>query len=238
METELRRKSLEWYSRFDLFAGLMAGHELVLGRDWFCANDDYYRQQLSQYPESISSHFESAIARHHMIAMDMAMLFAKLPRGEISMQDFMRDNALITRRIRTWMDELDPLLSNKKYLVTSFEGAREREPEDIVDPYTPGGLYQGDLWPVNFMMLDWTALEMMHKYQTALMLQQQPPPEVQHLALEICRLFETIEYWPHSPAGAVVAAQAAIGTATLYLLKDERHTMWCRRKLAKVEGLG
>ena len=238
MRSEMRRRTLEWYSRFDLFAGFMSGYELVLSRDWFSASDDYYRQQLSLAPGSPDLHVESAMARHRLLAMDMAMLFAKLPRGEITMQDFMQENLLITRRIGTWMDDLKPFLANKEYLVNSFENARPREPDDIVDPYVPGGLYQGHLWPVNFMLLDWTAIEMMHKYQTASVLQQQPPPELEYLALEICRLFETIEYWPHSPPGAVVAAQAVIGIATLYLPKDGRHTMWCRRKLATVEGLG
>jgi len=237
-ETETGRRTLEWYSRFDLFAGLMAGHELVLGRDWFQVNDQYYRQQLSQDNQNIDLQIESAVARHRLIAVDMAMLFAKMPRGEINVEDFMRDNALITQRLGSWMDDLKPLLNDPRYLVTSLEGARQRDPEGIVNPDMPGGLYQRELWTVNFLLLDRTAMEMMHKSQTALMLHQEPPPELRQLAVEICRLFEAIEHWPHSPPGAVVAAQAVIGLAAPHLPKDEKHTMWCRQKLAKVEGLG
>ena len=234
----MRRKTLEWYSRYDLFAGLMAGHELVLGREWFGATDDFYRRQLSQAPTNIDFQIESAVARQRLTAMDMATLFAKLPRGEISVQDFMQDNAVIAERTRTWMDDLSPLLDKNEYIVNSFEGARPRERDDIVDPYIPGRLYQGDLWSLNFMVMQWISLEIMHRSQTAKMLQQQLPPDLAHLALEICQRFEAIEYWPHSPPGAIVAAQAAIGVASLYLPKDERHIMWCRRKLATVEGQG
>jgi len=216
----------------------MAGHELVLGRNWFHVNDEYYRQQLSQDRQNINLQIESAIARHRLTAVDMAMLFAKMSRGEITVEDFTRENALITQRIGSWMNDLKPLLNDPRYLVTSFEGARQQDPEGIVNPYMPGGLYQRDLWSVNFLLLDWTAMEMMHKGQTALILRQQPAFELQQVALEICRLFEAIEHWPHSPPGAVVAAQAVIGLAAPYLPKDEKHTMWCRRKLAKVEGLG
>lgn len=175
----------------------MAGHELVLGRDWFHAIDDYYRQQLARDRQNIVSQIESAIARHRLTAVDMAMLSAKLPRGEISVQDFIRECALITQHIDTEKNELlKPLMNNTRYLVMSFEGGNQPDSEDIVNPHMPGGLYRGDLWPVNFILLDWTAMEMMHKGQTALILQQQPPPELQQLALEICRIFESIESWP------------------------------------------
>ena len=238
MRTEIRRRILAWYSRFDLFAGLMAGHQTVLGREWFCVNDNYYREQVLQHPESIDLKIEGAIASHRLMAMDMASLFARLPRGEISYSDFVRENQSITNRIQAWMDPLGPLLLDERYLVTSFEGARPREADDIVDPYVPGGLYHGALWSINFMILDWTAMELMHKYQTALMLQQQAPPELKSLALDVCRRFESIEYWPQSPPEAILSAHATIGMATLHLPKDEKHIMWCRRKLARVEGLG
>lgn len=216
----------------------MAGHELVLGRDWFRVNDEHYRQQLSQDIQNIDVQIGIAVARHRLTAVDMAILFAKMSRGEITVEDFMRDNALITQQISSWMDDLKPLMNDLSYPVTSFDSARQRDPEGIVNLDMPGGLYQRELWSVNFLLLDWTAMEMMHQGQTALMLQQEPPLKLRQLASEICRLFEAIEHWPHSPPGAVVAAQAVIGLATPYLPKDEHHTMWCRRKLAKVEGLG
>lgn len=238
LETESRRRTLEWYQRFDMRTGFMAGHELVLGREWFCASSDYYRHQAFEHPESINLKMESATASHRLLAMDMAMLFAKLRRGEVTVQDFLSENATISQRLTSLVDHLGPLLSDSKYLVTNFEGAKARDPEDIVDPYKPGGLHQGELFSANFMRMDWISLEMMHKNQTSEVLQQEPPSDLPLLALEVCRLFEAIEYWPQSPPGAVLAAQATLGIATIFLPKDGRHTMWCRRKLAKMESLG
>jgi hypothetical protein len=124
----------------------MAGHELVLGRDWFCVNDEYYRQQLSQASQNIDLQIRSAMARHRLTAVDMAILFARMSRGEITVEDFMRNNALITQRFESWMNDLKPLLNDPRYLVTSFKGARQQDPEGIMNPYMPDGLYQRDLW--------------------------------------------------------------------------------------------
>lgn len=216
----------------------MAGHSTVLGREWFCASHGYYRSQVLNFPDNIDYKIEGAVAGHRLVAVDLAMLFAKLPRGEISMTDFVRENKLIEERIKTWMNPMNDLVTDKKYVVNSFERPQDQDMNDIVDPYVPGDLLRGDLWSVNFMRLDWTGVELMHKHQTALLLRQEPPPEMQSLALEICRRFETIEYWPESLPGAVLSTHGTIGIAVLHLPKDEKHIMWCRRKLAKIERMG
>ncbi len=214
----------------------MAGHELLLGRHWFCVNDNYYRQQLSQDSRNIDLRIQSAMARHRLTAMDMAVLFARMSRGEMTVKDFMQDNALITQRIDIWMNDLKPLLNDPRYLVTSFEGARQQDPDGIVNPYLREDFYQGIRWSVILLQLDWTAMGIMHEGQTALILQQQPSLKLQQLASEICQLLEAIEHWPHSPPVAVVAAQAALGLAAPYLPKVQKYTMWCRQRLARFEG--
>ena len=238
MDTEVQRKILAWYARFDLFAGLMSGYETVLGREWACAYERYYTRLAQKDAANTDYKIESNNGRHRVMAMDMAMLFAQLPRGAISLQDFMKENQVIAEQISAWKQDLDPVLFNTEHLVMSFEGVPDRDPDDIVDPYRPGGLFQGPLFSVNFMLLDRYAVEIMHKYQTALMLQQQPPLELGSIALEMLRIFEAIEYWPGSPPGAILPAQASLGIATLFLPKDERHIMWCRRKLARMESMG
>ena len=236
METEVRRKILAWYARFDLFAGLMSGGQTRLGREWFDANEQYYSTAAQNDPENIDLKIEAYIASHRVVAMDMAALFAKLPRGAISMEDFLKENQAIRDHLSNWTQELDPALLNGEHLVMKFDG--ERDPEDIVDPYQPGGLYRQPLWTVNYMIMDARAMDIMHQYQTAQLLQQPPPAHLTQLALEQCRSFEAIEFWPGSPPGAILPAQAGLGLAALFLPKDDRHTMWCRRKLAKVESMG
>ena len=237
METEVRRKILAWYSRFDVMGGLMSGYQTVLGREWFAASEDYYRQQSLSYPNSIDYKIEATLARHRLLAVDLALFFAQLPRGAITIEDFVREGENFAERIRTWKDGLDPIFRDPSYQVESFEG-KQRDPEDIVDPYLPGGLYRGALFTLNFMLIDWHAINLMHGYKMALMLKRPLPPELSEIALDICRVFEAIEYWPNSPPGSMLKAQGSLALAMLVLPKDEKHTMWCRRKLAKVESLG
>ncbi|KAI9878327.1 MAG: hypothetical protein M1830_001226 [Pleopsidium flavum] len=238
MVSEVRRKILNWYARFDLFAGLMSGYETVLAREWFYACQQYHRQQLQLHPDNIDYKIERAIADHRLTALDMSTLFAKMSRGAITIEEFMKQNKAISERITAWRHTLDPGLTDPNYAVNSFAGARERDPDDIVDPYRPGGLYQGPLWTVNFLLIDWCAVSLMHRHQTAFILQRQPPDELGALALEQLRLFEAIEFWPGSPSGAVLAVQASLAMASLFLPKDERHIMWCRKKLATIESMG
>ncbi|KAL8815435.1 MAG: hypothetical protein Q9223_005423 [Gallowayella weberi] len=238
MDNELRRKILSWYTRFDLFAGFMSGYETILGREWAAVNEGYLAEQAIRHPESIDCRIEAAVASHRVIALDMVMLFSKLPRGAITLEEFKLENEKIAMRIQDWKTSLEPLLSDDRYLVESFEGAREREEDDIVDPYRPGGLYQGPLWTLNFLRMDFLGMDITHTYQTALMLQQSPPPGLVNMALEMCRLFEAIQYWPGSTPGAILSAQAGLGIAVIFLPKTDRHISWCRRKLAAVESQG
>ena len=239
MDSELSRKILSWYARFDLFAGFMSGYETVLGREWFAANEQYYAEQEAQHPDSIFCRIEAAVAKHRILAMDMALLFAKLSRGAISMPDFGKENEMLAARISGWKKSLEPLLSDDRYLVESFEGAPARAQDDIVDPYRPGGLRQGPLWALNFLMVDGLSTTIMHTYQTALIMQRKDTPDgLEKMALETCRLFEAVEYWPGSPSGSILSAQAGLGIAVIFLPQDERHIMWCRRKLAKIEAQG
>ena len=236
METEVRRKILAWYARFDLFAGLMSGGQTRLGREWFDANDRYYATVARNNPGNIDLKIEAYIASHRVVAMDMAVLFAKLPRGAISMEDFLKENKVIADHLANWSNELDPALLNDQYRVIDFNG--KPDPDDIVDPYQPGLLFRQPLWTVNYMIMDARAMNIMHQYQTAQLLQQTPPAHLAQLALEQCRSFEAIELWPESPPGAILPAQAGLGLAALFLPKDDKHTMWCRQKLAKVESMG
>ena len=238
MHTETHRKILAWYVRFDLFAGLMSGYETVLGQEWFRANEQYFSEQSKQYPEDTDYQIELAIASHRLMSVDMALLFARLPRGEISMQQFLLENELLRSQIASWEQSFAPLLESSDYLVTSFEGAQAGDPADIVDPYRPGGLYSGPLWSLNYLRMDTCGIKLMRAYQTAMMMRQPIPPELESLALEMCRIFEAIEFWPSSSEGSLLAAQASLGIATLFLPNDEKHIMWCRRKLAVVEGMG
>ncbi|KAI9746182.1 MAG: hypothetical protein M1818_000863 [Claussenomyces sp. TS43310] len=238
MESSLTRTVLGWYARFDVFAGLMGGFGTVLSREWFSHAQEYYQGQIIKEPDKLDWKIEEAIARHRLIAMDMSILFAKKGKGEISLEQFIDENESVSRRVLDWKEKLDPALQDPHYLVTDFTGAPPIDPDDIINPYLPNTLYRGPLWSMNFCMIDWYSLGIMHRYQTALTLQSQPSKELGATSYAICQLFEAIEYWPHSPKGSILACQASLGIAALFLPRDEMHHMWCRRKLAAIESEG
>ena len=238
MEDEMTRVMLGWYMRFDVFAGLMGGFETVLSREWFSYAEDFYLQQVAKEPANLNWKIESAIAQHRLVATDMSLLFAKNGKGEIYHEQFVRENEDIGRRIEEWKSKMDPALQDRRYLVTDFSGARPLDPEDIVNPYIIGTLYDGPLYVMNIATIDWYSIDLMHKYQTALTMKTQPSAELGMKAYETCQLYEAIEFYPRSPPGAVLAIQASLGIALLFLPRDLTHSMWARRKLATIEANG
>ena len=238
MADPMARVILGWYMRFDVFAGLMGGFETVLSRQWFSYAQEFFQHQVTNEPDVLDWKIESAIAQHRLVATDMSLLFARKGKGELSDEQFVAENAIIARRIEEWRSKMDPALQDPRYLVTDFTGARPLDPEDIVNPYIPGVIYSGPLWVMNIAIIDWYAIDMMHKYQTALTMQTHPSADLGMKAYASCQLFEAVEFWPQSPPGTVIACQASLRIACLFLPRDETHSMWARRKLATIESNG
>lgn len=238
MESHMSRVILGWYMRFDVFAGLLGGFEMVLSREWFSQSQDFCQQQAIMEPTDLNWKFELAVAKLRLVAMDMGKVFARIGKGEISFDQFIRENEAVGSRIEAWKTEMDPALQDERYLVNDFSDARALDPNDIVNPYIPGKIFYGPLWAINVSTIDWYSIGLMHKYQTALIMQQQPSPELGKMAFECCQLFESVEFFSGSPPGTILAMQASLGIAALFLPRDEAHSMWARRKLASIESHG
>ena len=234
MMTELGRQAVAWYARFDLTSGLMSENETALGREWFLATERYYQDLTWQHPSRIDYKIEHATSKHRTLCADLAVLFSKLARGIIT-PELQREMDRCKEQVDNWYEILDPAFKDEQFLVKTFPG-KQKDPADIVDPYV--SIWREPLYTFNFMLLDCQSMSMLFKFKMSTLYLQPLPPELEGLALEACRLFETIEYWPISPAGSVLKAQSSLGIACLFLPKDERHTMWCRKKLAKIESLG
>lgn len=238
MENEMTRVILGWYMRFDAFASLMSGFEMVLDRQWLSHAQEFFQQQVAREPDNLKWKIELAIAQLRFIAMDMSTIFAKNGKGEITHEQFVKENEAIEERINGWKTGMDPALQDSRYLVTDFNGAPAPDPNDIVNPFIPGTIYGGALWVMNQCTIDWHSIRLMHQYQTSLMMKTQPSKEIGLTAYASCQLFEAVEFWPGSPPGTILALQASLGIACLFLPRDEKHSMWARRKLAKVEAHG
>ncbi|KAF2455024.1 hypothetical protein BDY21DRAFT_290284, partial [Lineolata rhizophorae] len=238
MQNETRRKIIQWYMRYDIFAGLMAGYETVLTRDWFTACADYYEAQALEHPDDLGLKFEERLALSRLLATDIAILFAQKGKGTITDADFAAEARSLQQQMAAWERDIDPRMKDPAKLVTDFSGAPPRDPDDIVDPYAGDFLFGGDLFTTNFALQDYWAVDLMFKSQLAAARGNLADPELRDIAFKLCHMFEAIELYPHSPVGSVVAVQAGLGMACLFLPKDQKHTMWARRKLATVESKG
>jgi hypothetical protein len=238
MQSEMDRVIFDWYSRFDLFAGFMAGGKSVLSRHWFVSYHQYYLDQVRRYPGDLIAKMDEAIANYRLLAMELMFVFADREKGDLYQEDFLQAMAALTLRFNSWYNDMDPSLTDPIHRVVDFSCARPRDPDDIVDPYAPGVLFKDPLWRMNYAVLGWCSTDIMIKQQTARMTGTAPSAELTELALQVCQRFEAIEYWPGSPKGSLLSAQASLGIAVLLLPKDERHTMWFRRKLALIESMG
>lgn len=238
MDTGMTRLILGWYIRFDAFASLMSGFEMVLDRKWLSYAQDYFYQQSLREPGHLVWKIEYVFAQLRLIAKDMSTIFAKNRKGEIAHDQFVKENGALWDRLMSWKSQIDPALEDHRYLITDFTNAPALDPDDIVNPYTPGVIYSGPLWPMNLGWVDWNSMKVMHYYQTSLTMKTQPGRELLLAAYESCQLLEAVELWPGSPPGTMLVLQASLGISCLFLPRDQKHSMWARRKLAKVEAHG
>ena len=242
METELGRRIFSWYSRFDIIAGLMSGNVTQLDRVWFEANSNWYHSQVDDDPNNdldVDGILADLVASNRLLGFDMAKLYSRLPRKEMTMDEFHKENDKIIDRLSDLKKRIEAI--NDDYYTVQYFPEAENRPltdEDIVDPYAAGGLFRDALWNLNFMWMDWYSIEQMHKYQAATLLQRPISPELEALSLEQCRIYEAIDRWQDAPDGALLGCHASLGLTVVFLKKDEKHTMWCRQKLANIERMG
>ncbi|KGQ00746.1 hypothetical protein PAAG_12589 [Paracoccidioides lutzii Pb01] len=236
-QNEFRRHIFMWYTRFDVVSGLIAGNETILDRDWYIACEFSATGDAANNPGDLNKQYLAWGVRNRRIAMDMASLIAKASRGVITTEEFNRQNKELSSSIEEIQQNWNSL-TNPQHLVMSYPNKVPLGPDDIVDPYVPGGIHNESQWEMNNCLVDVLSTIMMHKYQTGVFLQQLDLAELQSLALEICRVVEAMERWPNRPKDSMLSIHNALGLSTLFLPRDEQHTMWCRRKLAQVEQLG
>lgn len=238
MQTPVGRMCLTWYGRFDNFVALMGGFPTDLPREWFQSVITFHQSQAAANPDVLRWKMDERTGRLRLITYDMSILFAKGSRGQMAPEDFNNGHDLLTRRLEEWKDTWDPALTDARFLVTHFPHRGPPDPDDIVDPYSPGILYDFPLFSSTVIMAEWHSIMTMHQCQSS-----NTPPEQLFMKLGMhayatCQYFETLEYWPSTPKGTLILVQACIAIAALFLPQDEKHHMWCRRKFALLETTG
>lgn len=237
-ETGIGLALFAWYTRFDVMAGIMGGFAASISREWFSYSQEYTENQVAKDPNNLAWRIEHQLSTMRLIGKDMSTLFARKAKGEITHEQFIVDNKKMTQRMMDWKKNMDPVLLGSRLLVMDFPPTRKHS-EGLFNPYIPGVLYSGPLWPMNINLMDWHAMFLMHGLQTAQAMQTLPDAvHMGRLSEEFCQLYEAIMHHPETPKGAAVGLQGGLGIAAFYLPKDEAHTMWVRRKLAIIESQG
>ncbi|CAK7199985.1 hypothetical protein SEUCBS139899_002673 [Sporothrix eucalyptigena] len=126
--TPTSRMVVHWYSRFDVFVGIMGGFETALSRDWFTTIVAHYQASLASEPTSLVYKVEECSARLRLISLEMSMLYARAKEddgealttaggGGLSAfpsfapdEAFMREHARILGALHEWKHSLDAIV--------------------------------------------------------------------------------------------------------------------------------
>ena len=234
---------LIWYCRFDITIGFLSGNGVLLEREWTAACHEQSLKRKEQNPTSVPIKIEEHMTHHLLLATDLAILFAKrtkVRKGLISQseQEFWNECNSLAQRIRHFEDSWDPALKDDGKQETDFSQWLPRPRDDIVDPAQQRPFFTGELFPMNFAIMDMCAMKVIFKYKLAQLKGQQPPTQCREEAFKTAQMFEAIELCPDSRPGALLAMHQAFAMTCIFLPKDERTTMWLRRKYASLEAKG
>ena len=230
---------LRWYCRFDVFVGLMGGFEAALPTEWFLAALDYCDSQALADPDSFVWKIEARAARLRLISMEMSILSGKGSRSELSEEAYSAEHQRISKELHVWKDDWDPALADPAYMVTDFGSEYSLPPDDIVNPFTPGIIYNQPLFASTILTCEWHSVVIMHERQagTAATEEDLSSRAGPH-AYSICQIFEAIELWPLAPNGSLITIRACLAVAALFVPRDTRHHLWIRRKFVLLESMG
>jgi hypothetical protein len=167
----------------------------------------------------------------------MSIVFAKGSRGQLSAEEFREEHMKLTHRLDEWKNHWDPSLIDPSVAVKDFP---ESEPlaNSIVNPYTPGLIFKPPLFSTTLLSIEWHSIKIMHMTQALYIGPEKMLAELSSHAYATAQYFEALEFWPFTPKGVLVAIQACISIAAVFLPPDERNQSWVRRKLASTEVQG
>jgi len=237
VENETRRQIFVWFSRFDIFASMMAGRKTTVSVDWSIAIENWHYYAREMDPTSVDLQIRWLVAYRRVLAFRLAEIFSNLQKGEMSQATFADAYHGIMEQLRGWATHLAPLmeLTEDKLPLPVLPGHSEKWVEGIPRAEY---LYLGSGWGVNFLLLDLYSSLALQKYQYAKMMGLSKPIDAEILAKESCRTVEAMDTNPQSPEGSILQCQAAIGLLTMFLPSGQEYSNWCRGKMMRIEDLG
>lgn len=238
MQSETHRKIIGWYIRFDIFASLMSGYDTALGREWHLACTEFYVRQSKDRPTDLGSLFEEKFAASRLVATDIASLFGKKAKGVMGDQEFKTEIHDMRVRIMTMRDALTHAFEDTRTFVKEFPGAPADTTDLVFNSTDPNFIFAGELFTWNFILIDFWGIYLIFVSQVAQLEKDNSGEEFATIAFTICKMFEALQYATSDSDSIILGAQASLGVAAIGLPKDQRHTMWCRSKYARIESCG
>ncbi|KAF1982661.1 hypothetical protein K402DRAFT_314006, partial [Aulographum hederae CBS 113979] len=239
MQNDTLRKTLAWYSRFDVIAGMLAGHSTILGRDWFSRSYDYFSHIAQKHPDNIGILYEQLFSWSRLCGYDIAVLFARKAKGLVSDEEYTAERSRLEDEVCHWQSKLSPKLTDPSNQIPNDPNlSHQQTSDDLFNPAELPRLFKNEYWVSNIALMSLSALEILFRYNVATAEQTAPPQELFARAMLVCQMFEAIQRYPDRPVGSVLSAAGDLGMSVLCLPREPRYTMWSRRKLADVESLG
>lgn len=235
---ESLRKIFHWYTRFDIFVGIIAGKATQMGREWFLSQHDFYKQQCKDHPEVLAWKYEERFAWVRLTGFDMRQLMAKRTEGRISIEEFQRQLDVFDNIIRTLVLDLDPALVDPSKRILDISEGRPKDPDNIVDPFAPNLIYGGEHFDTNVLVHDLLGFELMYLTQLGMISGKADHAGMRDVCLRMCQIYEGSMLYSKKPHGAIFGMQAGLALSTLFLHPGDQETWWARRKLAEIEANG
>jgi len=238
-ETSELRTVFNWFMHFDLIAALMAGHQPACGPEWLWKNREVVAALQQANPDDLGLRLEEAVCAFRDLSLQISQMTAHRAAGVLTVEEFgLRSQEMLNKCYDWWKDLHPSILKGSEILQVS-----SKIMADIpICPFKPAPLYKGDRWAVNFLMLDYYGIIIVLKHQiVSTSSEHHDPssdPSLQEYAIKICEVLAAIEAYPETPAGALLAVQAPIGLAALWLPNRHNYRRWMQYQLAKEEQMG
>lgn len=218
----------------------MAGHKASISVEWSIKNRQALTTPYAGGQNTLSLKIENALCTFRDLTHMVSVITAKRSEGTMTIEDFRAESENVLQKCYTWWDRLDPVI---------LKGAEQIAPltssnPDESYPFKPALLYTGARWAVNFLHLDYYGLVIVLKHQIALTSGGDIDPasldisSLSDLAIKICGVLAAMEAYNDTPAGALLAGQAPIGLAALWIPNFPQYRRWVQKQLANAEKMG
>lgn len=231
---ETRRCLLGWYIRFDLFNALLHGSDVKLAREWFIAYRDYFRRQAQTHPHDHIVRFQHLLATLRLLGCGLAHL------KNLQSNEELRDGSVANRqkelgeRFVEYGNELGAVFSDMGDATTIGSASGLLKGDGHLEQAKPGTVYSTDLFQMNFLLLDFWALDLVRRRHT----EGADEAELSAHALTICKRIELLEQGEHAAPCVLLNSRNSLFIASFFIPKEPEYIDWVRRKFAAVEELG